>query len=65
MRLPLLFLALAGLAFADGRQVLNFNPDWKFLKDDPAGAEAPAFNDSAWSTVSTPHTFNDTDTFDN
>ncbi len=65
MRLPLLFLALAGLALAAGRETINFNPDWKFLKDDPTGAEAPAFDDAAWATVSAPHTFNDTDTFDN
>ncbi|HKB56595.1 MAG TPA: beta galactosidase jelly roll domain-containing protein, partial [Lacunisphaera sp.] len=67
MRLPLVALFAFGLAtaVASERQTLNFNPDWKFLKADPAGAEAPGFDDSAWSTVSTPHTFNDTDTFDN
>ncbi|SDS50744.1 sugar-binding domain-containing protein [Opitutus sp. GAS368] len=68
MRLTLIaLLALAaGTSFAfAGRQTLNFNPDWKFLKADPAGASAPGFDDSAWTTVSTPHTYNDTDTFDN
>lgn len=65
MRLPLLFVLLAGLALADGRQVVNFNPDWKFVKADPAGAEAPGFDDTTWTTVSAPHTYNDTDTFDN
>jgi beta-galactosidase len=55
----------AGLgALADGRLVLNFNPDWKFIKADPAGAQQPAFDDTAWTTVSTPHTFNDVDSFD-
>ena len=66
MRLPLttlLGLALASTALAD-RQTLNFNPDWRFLKDDPKGADEAAFNDSAWATVTAPHTFNDTDTFD-
>ena len=48
-----------------GRETLNFNPDWRFLKDDPAGASAEAFDDSGWSLVSAPHTFNDVDTFDN
>ncbi len=43
---------------------MNFNPDWKFIKDDPAGAQAPTFNDSSWTNVSAPHTYNDTDTFD-
>src|ERR1700744_2397146 len=46
------------------RVTLNFNPDWKFIKDAPAGAQAPAFNDSGWADVSAPHTYNDTDTFD-
>ena len=44
---------------------LNFNPDWKFIKSNPVGAENPTFDDAAWITVSAPHTYNDTDTFDN
>src|SRR5436190_2300344 len=51
-------------AFGGERLVLNFNPDWKFIKDDPAGASAPTFDDHSWATVSAPHTYNDTDTFD-
>ena len=58
-------LLLPALLCAADRQTLNFNPDWRFLKADPAGAEAPGFDDSAWDAVSAPHTFNDTDTFDN
>lgn len=50
---------------ASGRTTLNFNPSWKFVKADPAGASAAGFDDAAWVTVSAPHTFNDTDTFDN
>jgi beta-galactosidase len=46
------------------RVTLNFNPDWKFIKADPAGAQEVAFNDSGWTNVSAPHTYNDTDTFD-
>ena len=60
-----LWLAIAFSAFAAERLTLNFNPDWRFVKDDPTGAAAPAFDDSKWNVVSTPHTFNDTDTFDN
>src|SRR5215469_2983507 len=52
------------LPAAAQRLTLNFNPDWKFLKADPAGAQAVAFNDGAWTNVSAPHTYNDTDTFD-
>jgi beta-galactosidase len=46
------------------RVTLNFNPGWKFIKQDVPGAEAPAFDDSKWDTVSTPHTYNDVDTYD-
>ena len=42
----------------------NFNPDWKFIKDNPENAQKVSFDDSSWSTVSCPHTFNDVDTFD-
>ncbi|MBS4208851.1 sugar-binding domain-containing protein [Bacillus sp. FJAT-50079] len=43
----------------------NFNAAWKFIKKDIKDAYEPSFNDSTWETVSTPHTFNDIDTFDN
>jgi beta-galactosidase len=46
------------------RLTLSLDPDWKFIKQDVPDAQNPAFNDSAWSTVSCPHTFNDIDTFD-
>ena len=65
-------VALAGLsilvataAIAAERVTLNFNPDWRFLRDDVPGAQAAAFDDQAWTLVSAPHTFNDIDTFDN
>ena len=45
------------------RAKLNFDLNWKFIRDDVPGAEAPGFDDSAWTTVSTPHTFNDVDSF--
>jgi beta-galactosidase len=45
------------------RATFNFNIDWKFFRDDVSGAEAPAFDDSQWATISTPHTFNDVDSF--
>ncbi len=53
----------APAAIAQGRLTLNFNPDWKFIKSDPTGAAQPDFDDSAWTTVSAPHTYNDVDTF--
>jgi beta-galactosidase len=42
---------------------LNFNYDWKFIREDVFGAEAPAFDDSKWTAVATPHSFNDVDSF--
>ena len=45
------------------RATLNFNLDWRFIREDVSGAEAPAFDDSKWNTVSTPHSFNDVDSF--
>src|SRR5436190_1969642 len=61
--LGLLFLFAQSVS-AGERQTLNFNPDWKFVKADPAGAFRAQFDASGWTTVSAPHTFNDTDTFD-
>jgi len=48
---------------ASPRAKLNFDPSWKFIRSDVPGAEAPGFDDSAWTTVSTPHSFNDVDSF--
>ena len=48
---------------ASPRTTYNFNADWKFLRRDAPGAEQPAFDDSAWTSVSTPHTWNDVDTY--
>lgn len=35
----------------------SFNRDWRFLIGDHAGAQATAFDDSAWSRVGLPHSF--------
>lgn len=43
---------------------INFNPDWKFFKGDVSGAERVDFDDSKWTSVSAPHTYNDVDSFD-
>jgi beta-galactosidase len=45
------------------RTTLNFNYDWKFIREDVGGAQAPGFNDAKWTTVATPHSFNDVDSF--
>jgi beta-galactosidase len=41
----------------------NFNFDWKFFFGHPTGAAQPEFNDSTWTNVSLPHTWNDIDTY--
>jgi beta-galactosidase len=41
----------------------SFNPGWKFIREDVAGAEQIAFDDSKWATVSAPHTYNDVDSY--
>ena len=43
------------------RQQVDLNVGWKFNKGDMTGAEATGFNDSSWSTVNTPHTWNAVD----
>jgi len=41
----------------------DFNPGWKFIREDVAGAEQTGFDDSKWATVSAPHTYNDVDSY--
>jgi beta-galactosidase len=57
-------LATAFVPPASPRAEYNFNPDWKFIRQDVPGAKKVGFDDSTWATVSTPHTFNDTDSYD-
>lgn len=45
------------------RATVNFNLGWRFLRENVKGGEAPALDDSKWSIVSTPHSFNDVDSF--
>jgi beta-galactosidase len=48
-----ILLAAAGAAFA-GR-VENFNSNWRFFRGAQPGAEAVAFDDSAWEKIRLPH----------
>ncbi|MFS8095712.1 beta galactosidase jelly roll domain-containing protein [Lentzea alba] len=43
------------------RQNVDLDAGWRFLRADAAGAQAPGFNDSAWSQVTVPHTWNAAD----
>ena len=38
-----------------GRQVWNFNPEWRFHLGDVVGAEKTDFDDRGWEVVATPH----------
>jgi beta-galactosidase len=37
------------------RRVIPFDANWRFLKSDAKGAEAPEFDDSQWRVVNVPH----------
>ncbi len=45
------------------RATFSFNPGWKFIRQDVTNAESVAFDDSKWSDVSAPHTWNDADSY--
>ncbi|MFJ6088096.1 glycoside hydrolase family 2 TIM barrel-domain containing protein [Streptomyces sp. NPDC092369] len=43
------------------RTWLSLNSGWRFHQGDVAGAQAPAFDDTAWTPLSVPHTWNGQD----
>ncbi|HEY5469686.1 MAG TPA: glycoside hydrolase family 2 TIM barrel-domain containing protein [Bacteroidales bacterium] len=47
------------------RKILNFDNDWRFLKDDVKGAEASAFDDSKWRKLDVPHDWSIEGPYDN
>jgi beta-galactosidase len=46
---------------ASPRQDLTLDSNWRFIRQDEAGAQSPTFDDSTWSRVSLPHTWNNKD----
>jgi beta-galactosidase len=50
---------------ASPRATYDFNPGWKFVFGDAQGADQPAFDDSSWTSVSLPHSWNETDSYRN
>lgn len=51
--------ASVGMAAPAGRVVTSLNADWHFhLGDVDAAVTAPGFDDTGWSTVAVPHTWN-------
>ncbi|WP_187263856.1 glycoside hydrolase family 2 protein [Pontibacter beigongshangensis] len=57
------FLVAATAASANPRTKFNFNPGWKVLVGDPAGAEAPNFNDATWRKVTLPWAWNEDEAY--
>ncbi len=43
------------------RQVIDLNPGWKFIRQDVPQAELAATDDSAWTAIHLPHTWNNLD----
>ena len=48
-------LLLAGTPAAAQRARYSMDPGWRFTLGDPAGAQAPEFDDRAWRRVDLPH----------
>src|SRR3984957_12965705 len=46
---------------ANPRTVASLDSDWKFILANPTGAQNPTFNDSSWTPISVPHTWNNLD----
>ncbi|WP_298394532.1 glycoside hydrolase family 2 TIM barrel-domain containing protein [Sphingobium sp.] len=55
---PLFALALLLSGVAQAATETPLANGWRFIKTDAAGAEAPGFDDGAWTPVSVPHTYN-------
>jgi beta-galactosidase len=44
-----------GWSGSSGRRVERLDDGWKFVREDPAGAEQPDLDDATWAAVSLPH----------
>lgn len=62
LRVSITLAVCASIRAAD-RALFDFNPGWTLLVGDPAGAEAVAFDDSSWKSVTLPHAWNEDDAF--
>src|SRR5262249_7712088 len=50
-----------GPCSSDPRSVSSLDASWKFIRTNVPGAQQIDFDDSAWSTVDVPHTWNNLD----
>ncbi len=46
---------------ASPREDINLNSGWRFIRQDVSGAETNGFDDSAWTLLDLPHTWNNLD----
>ena len=66
----LLWLLISGCGAAlaadgdGGRSQTSLNEGWRYADGPQAGAEAPEFDDAAWTGIRLPHTWNADDAFD-
>src|SRR5260370_33510368 len=44
-----------------GRSILSLDNSWQFIRQNVPATEAVSYNDSAWTAVSLPHTWNNLD----
>ncbi len=58
----LIFIILLPLAtsckqvpVSENKRTVSFDDNWRFIKDNPAGAENPSFDDSKWRAIDLPH----------
>src|ERR1700742_3693025 len=51
----LLSVYTAGAQSKQGRDIQNFDKNWRFIKQDAPGADNPAFDDSQWRKLDVPH----------
>ena len=50
--------ATPAVAAPQPRPTSNLDAGWRFLRSNASGAQVPTFDDSSWSTVNVPHTWN-------
>lgn len=53
--LGVLLLGCLAARALPSRTILPFDKDWRFVQSDPAGAQAPAFDDRSWRRLDLPH----------
>jgi beta-galactosidase len=58
LTLVIIFIGFTGCSSYDSQEnqrTLLFDQEWRFIKDDPPGAEKQDFDDSGWKILDLPH----------